>query len=253
MLDSLNRGLEIMKYIVINRCASVSEIAQVFDINKSTASRILSVLASHNLISKDEKTMKYYSSVGTLLFSARTMSTSLILDELRPLLRTLAEAVNMTAQVGVFKQGGVFLIDQVKSASNRFLKEPAFPGMEEPLHCTALGKCVLAYMPEEQTAALMKDYVYTKYTDATITCIDQLNAEMELIRQNGYARDMGEYSAKVYCMAVPVYDKDGGVKFSLGVSGNRLYLENERVFQQVLKKVQKTSEQINGKYSASDI
>lgn len=250
MLDSLNRGLEIMKYIVINRSASVSEIARVFEIDKSTASRILKVLAQHDLICKDESTMKYYSGIGGLLFGSRILSNHIIIDEARPYLRSLAEMVNMTAQISVLWQEEVFLLEQIKSEKNRYLKEPAFPGMKEPLHCSALGKCTLAYQSEKNFEIMMKDYQFFKYTENTITDIQVLREELAKIKENGYARDMGEYSNKVYCLAVPIYDQNGEVPFCLGVSGDKKYIEDESIFMNVLSKMKKFSEQISWKYSA---
>ena len=253
MLTSLDRGLQIMKYIAINRCASVSEIAQEFQIDKSTASRILSVLAKHDLVYKKEGTMKYYSSIGTLLFSTRTISNSMILDEVRPHLRALAERVNMTAQIGVLLQNRVFIIDQVKGRDSRYLQEPAFPGMDEPFHCSALGKCILAYRTQEEYQSIMEGYDLRRYTDRTITDAKQLLAEMEQIRREGYAKDDGELSAKVFCLAIPVYDREGMVTFSLGVSGNSDFLENERLFSYILGEMKKIAEKFQRKYSVKDI
>lgn len=253
MLESLNRGLEIMKYIAIKRCASVSEVAKEFDINKSTASRILSVLARHNLIYKEEGTMKYYSSIGTLLLSMRTLSKHVILYDIHPLLQSMAERLNMTAQLGVRVKDHVFLLDQVKSHGNRYLKEPAFPGMDEPWHCTALGKCILAYMIEADYTEIIKDYELKKYTESTIIDKQALLIEMQRIREAGYAMDAGEYSPRVFCLAIPVYDIEENVTFSLGVSGDREYLENEQMFLYVLKEMKKKAEQINRKYTSKDI
>ena len=253
MLTSLDRGIQIMKYIAINRCASVSEIAQEFDVDKSTASRILSVLAKHDLVYKKEGTMKYYSSVGTLLFSTRAISNSMILDEVRPCLRTLAEKVNMTAQIGVFLQNRIFLIDQVKGKDSRFVQEPAFPGMDEPFHCSALGKCILAYRTEEEFDSILETFGLFGYTEKTITDPPRLLTEMEKVRQEGYATDNEELSPGVFCLAVPVYDREGNVTFSLGVSGNSDFLGNERMLSYVLNEVKKAADKVQSKYSVKDI
>lgn len=253
MFDSLNRGIEIMKYVAIHRCVSVSEIAKVFEIDKSTASRILAVLAKHDLICKEEETMKYYSSIGTLLFSARTMYNDTILDEVRPLLRSAAEKLNMTVQLGVLKQNRVFLIEQVKGKGSHYQKEPAFPGMVEPFHCTALGKCILAFMSQTERDAMMDGYMLQKYTEDTITDISALYAELERIRAAGYARDMGEFSPKVFCLAIPIQDAEGNATFGLGVSGSREFFADEQQFSYVLKMLQKVAEKLNRKYSAKGI
>jgi len=250
---SLNRGLEIMEYIVANRCASVSEISQVFAIDKSTASRMLSVLAEHNLVSKEGSTMKYYPSIGTLLYSSRTMANYQILDEVHPILCRLAESIDMTTQICIFKKDCVFLLDQVKSRGNRFLKEPVLPGMSEPLHCSAIGKCVMAYLPQETYEALMEHYEMRKYTEMTITEKAKLDVELSSIRRTGYALDYGELSENLYCMALPIADRSGKITFSLGVSGKKEFLENESLFETVLKETKKAATQISQRYLASDM
>ena len=252
-MSSLNRGLEIMEYIILNRCASVTEISQVFKIDKSTASRILTVLAEHNLVCKAGNTMKYYPSIGTLLFSSRTMANYQILDEVHPILRRLADAVDMTAQVCVLKKDRVCLLDQVKSRSNRFLKEPALPGMAEPLHCSAIGKCVMAYMPSDEYDTLMETYELRRYTDATITDRTSLERELVSIRAAGYALDRGELADNLYCIAVPIMDRNGTITFSLGVSGKKEFLENEVLFETILRETKKAANQISQKYLASDM
>ena len=250
---SLNRGLEIMEYIVANRCASVSEISQVFGINKSTASRMLAVLAEHNLVSKEGNTMKYYPGIGTLLYSSRTVANYQILDAVHPILTSLADTIDMTAQICVLKHDRAFLIDQVKGRSNRFLKEPALPGMAEPLHCSAIGKCILAYRSQEDICALLEKYPLDRYTENTITDPVRLQEELALIRQTGYAIDRGEFVKDLYCLAFPVTDSCGSITFSLAVSGKKDFLESHTLFEHVRRETKKAAAQISQKYSASDM
>lgn len=251
-MTSLGRGIEILKYIIVNRCASVSEIARVFGIDKSTASRTLAVLAEHNLVSKEEVTMKYYPGIATLLYSSRTVVAYQILDAVHPILTALADAIDMTAQVCVRKDDRVYLIDQVKSRGNRYLKEPALPGMPEPLHCSAIGKCILAWLPSESYNALMEQYELKRYTDATITQRSVLDAEMERIRRDGYAIDCEEFNPNLFCVAVPVVDQSGSIIFSLGISGGWNFLENKTLFDTVLKAAKKAAAQIGSKYEATE-
>lgn len=253
MLDSLNRGIEVMKYIAIHRCVSVGEIAQVFHIDKSTASRILTVLAKHDILYKEEETLKYYYSIGTLLFGARNVYNDMILDEVRPLLRSAATRLNVTVQLGVLNQNRVFVIEQVKGPENLTFHESIFPGMSKPLHSTAMGKCVLAFMPEAERNAIIAGYTFRKCTENTITDISAFNAELEHIRSVGYARDMGEFAPKVRCLAIPIRDSDGNATFCLGVSTSRTCMGNEAQLSDNLKVLQKTAQQLNGKYSPKQI
>lgn len=134
-LESLDRGLAVLEYIAVNGAAGVSDVAQAFHIHKSTASRILSALSDRNLLRKDDETMKYYPDVGTLLLGCRTLREYRIPDVIHPLLRDLANQLNFTAQLCVFRRGQAYILDQVKGSRTRYLREPALPAWRNP--CTA--------------------------------------------------------------------------------------------------------------------
>ncbi len=102
-------------------------------------------------------------------------------------------------------------IDQVESPAS--LRVNAQVGTMNPLHCTALGKALLAF------GDLEPPHEFERYTKRTIQSKSSLLVNLEDIRKVGYAVDDEEFDPGVRCIAVPIYDFRGKVVGSMGISG----------------------------------
>jgi DNA-binding IclR family transcriptional regulator len=140
-------------------------------------------------------------------------------DEAKPYLRELVAITNECAHLAIAAQGQVLYIDQVDSPAT--LRVNADIGHLAPLHCTALGKVLLAFgsvpLPTELTA----------HTPRTITNSEALQMHLEQVKRQGYAIDDEEYDYGVRCIAAPVYNLNGEMVAAMGISGpsNRMSLE----------------------------
>ncbi len=250
MIHSLDRGLSILEYLSKRKSAGVTEIASAFDIDKSTVSRILSTMVQHNMVYKNEETQKYSLSVGPLLFSYHVASNHQIMDLARPVLQRLTELTQETAHLCAMHNNRVFVIDQIKSAKNRFMKDPVMPGMTEPFHCSAVGKCILAYMQPAEAHRLLEASEMSDYTDNTICDISELFTQFDQIREQGYALDLEEYSSKVCCVAVPVFDVYGYASHSLGISGESDLMRNPERFLRCVNYLKDSGKKLSEQYRA---
>ena len=109
-------------------------------------------------------------------------------------------------------------------------------GEHAQMHCTGLGKAMLAYLPEEKQRA----YAARKlepYTDYTITDGDALMKELRETRQRGYAIDNMEHEFGVKCVAVPVLGRNGQVVAGVSITGPSLRFYDERI-QSLAKELQ---------------
>jgi DNA-binding IclR family transcriptional regulator len=111
----------------------------------------------------------------------------------------------------VSAQGKALYIDQVESPAT--LRVNAQVGTMNPMHCTALGKALLAFGDVESPARL------EAFTARTITEPERLRGHLDEIRRQGYAVDDEEFDLGVRCIAVPVFDYRGKVTGSIGISG----------------------------------
>ena len=84
-------------------------------------------------------------------------------------------------------------------------------------HCTGVGKAMLSQLPDDEVKSLVQRTGMPALTDRTITDLDALLADLELIRRRGWAEDNGEQEIGVRCLAVPVLGT--GIAAALSVSG----------------------------------
>jgi DNA-binding IclR family transcriptional regulator len=91
-------------------------------------------------------------------------------------------------------------------------------GARAPMHATASGKAVLAFLPEDRVRASVQEPLH-QYTSRTHSTFDDLASDLEMVRRRGYAVDDEELTYDVRCVAAPVFDINGDVYGSIRVSG----------------------------------
>jgi IclR family KDG regulon transcriptional repressor len=211
-IQSLARGLKILDLLGQSQDGmSITELAEILGVDKGSASRQVSTLARYGFAERDGITRRYH--VGPQVVSlSRSVLTRLPLREAaKSFLRELMERTGECAHLAVSAQGKALYIDQVESPAT--LRVNAQVGTMNPMHCTALGKALLAFGDVESPARL------EAFTARTITEPERLRGHLDEIRRQGYAVDDEEFDQGVRCIAVPVFDYRGKVTGSIGISG----------------------------------
>ena len=217
MVQSLDRGMQILSILEQKGSAGVTEIAAELGVNKSTASRLLDTLKKHDMVQVDPATKKYRLGFRILYLGEGIKRNINVIATARPFLSQLCDELNESVHLCAFNNGTVYVVDQVRSKSVYNLS--ANVGMAEPLHSSSVGKCILAFKPPAMVEQLLKDYQFTAYTPRTITNLNDLMKHLAVIREQGYAIDNEELTPGVRCIAAPIYNYRGNVTYSLGVSG----------------------------------
>ncbi len=211
-IQSLARGLRILEILADSpKGISVTELAEMLDLDKGSASRLVSTLANYGYAEKDPISRRF--SLGPQVVSlSRSLLSRLPLREVaKPFLREPMEKTGECAHAGILAQGRVLYIDQVESPAS--LRVNAEIGSLSPLHCTALGKVMLAYC-----RGIMPDSL-ERFTDRTLTTPEALRRDLETVREKGYAVDDEEFDLGVRCVAAPIFDYREKVIGSIGISG----------------------------------
>jgi len=119
-------------------------------------------------------------------------------------------------------------------------------GNAEPIYCSSVGKCLLAFCEEDKRESILARIDFKPYTNKTITDPEKLRKELDEIVSRGYATDDGEMSEDIMCMAVPIYNHLGTVLYSVGISGpvNRIKSKADIVPRQLIEAAHKVSEQL---------
>jgi DNA-binding IclR family transcriptional regulator len=122
------------------------------------------------------------------------------------ILRALAQRTQETCNVGTIVGGQIRYVDRVESQWPLSLRLD--PGSAVPLHCSALGKVLLGHMPAAQRDKYLSTLPLKRYTDNTITQVEVLAKELDLVARRGFSLDNEEYFSGVVGMAVPILNGD---------------------------------------------
>jgi IclR family transcriptional regulator, KDG regulon repressor len=228
-IQSLARGLIILQLLgESSDGVTITELAEQLGVDKGTASRLVSTLAGFGYVERNEDTRRYHLGSQVVSLSRKVLTRMPLREVAKPFLRQLMEQTGECAHLAIHAQGKALYIDQVESPAS--LRVNAQVGTMNPLHCTALGKILLAFGGAELPASL------EQYTQNTIIDYEKLATHLEQVRKSGYATDNEEFDIGVRCIAVPIFDFRGKIIGAMGISGpsSRLTLERLEKMKNVL-------------------
>lgn len=136
---------------------------------------------------------------------------------------------------------GVFYLDKMESSQSIRMK--SYIGQRAPLHCTAVGKVLLAHQPAETTHRILAGKL-KRYTRNTIANKKDLEEEFIKIRHQGFALDKEELEIGLFCVAAPIRDYSGSVIAAVSSSGPRARLTRSRI-KELIPLVVKTAADIS--------
>lgn len=217
MIQSVDRAARILRALASGSGRlGVSELSDRLGLAKGTVHGLLRTLHDHGLVEQDPVSDKYQLGPQLLQLSNRYLD----LNELRARSLAWAELLATRAgeavRVGVPHGNGVLVVHHVfrPDASLQILEV----GAVLPMHATALGKAVLAYVGEPERQDVL-DAGLPKLTGKTITTLAALGRELDGVRERGYAVEREEAVLGEVGIAAPIFGRSGSVVGSIGVAG----------------------------------
>lgn len=195
---------------------SLMELCERIGLHKSTVHRLISVLEQNRYV---EKTSSGKYRLGLKLFElgSRAVAGLDLRERARPHLERLAFETNETVHLCVLDDGEVLYLDKVEP--DRSVRLSSSVGRKNPAHCTAVGKAIMAFMPESEIDAIVQRHGLHRFTSFTLTTAAALKADLETVRSTGYARDWEEHEEGVKCLGSPVRNYSGNVVAAVSLSG----------------------------------
>jgi DNA-binding IclR family transcriptional regulator len=225
---AVERALNILESVAQRREGlSNSEISRKLAIPKSSASYILRTLERRGYLRREGETGRYRLGLKILSLGGDAQSNLDIADVALPSMRSLVERVHLTSHLAVLDQGEAVYIEKVEAPG--FFKVNTWVGRRMYLHSTSVGKVLLAWLPRQEMEALVRLQGMKKRTPKTITTVSRLLADLELVREQGYAVDDEENSTGARCLGAPIHDAMGNVTAALGVSGTLTQVDEENL------------------------
>lgn len=222
-IQSVDRALQILDILARRGGAGVSELADEMDIHKSTAFRLLSALEGRGMVQQSVSRGKYQVGVGVLRLASSMSRRMSIVQQARPTLERLADELAETVNLAVRRSKYAVNIDQAMGPSP--LATHDWIGNLTPLHATASGKILVAYLGKDERDLLLGPGPLPRHTAATVVDREKLEAELEQVVATGLATTHGELEVGLNAVAVAVRDYRDEVVGSVSVSGPALRFE----------------------------
>lgn len=196
--------------------ASLAALARAGGLSEPTALRYLATLADAGFAERDAVTGRYRLGLAVLILGERALGDvdprPIVLPYMEQLRTTYGHTVNLAA----FREDQIVLIEVLEGI--RSIRKGARVGEQDALHSTALGKSILARLPQERVVELLERHGMHPATPRTITSIGELLAQFRDIRDRGYAIDDEEGEEGLRCVGVAILDRRGAPAYGLSIS-----------------------------------
>ena len=217
-IKALQRGMKVLDALLDVRAPlSLEQICAYTGLPKSTAFRIIVNLLQGQYLIETEK--GYWLGLKMLRLGALVEEKLDLVQEARPFLLQLRDQVNETIHLAVLDDDLRVIYLEKLSTQHAIGLMMSRIGITAPMHCTALGRAMAAFRPEDEICHWIRTHGLKAFTDATITDEDAFLQELREIRSRGYAVDNGEYEVSVRCVAAPIRDRTGTVIAAVSISG----------------------------------
>ncbi len=218
-VQSVERALALIDLLAREQGGlTLTEICQLAGLHTSTAYRLLATLAAHGFVRRDPERRTYRLGLHLLHLGEAARAQCDLREEAAGTLQSLAHRTRELANLVVPSGNRAIYISQAHAQSELTVRMFTQVGAWVPLHCTAVGKAIIAHWPDEDLEQLTREGL-PAHTPNTITSPERLQSELAAIRQRGYAIDDEEREVGVRCIASPVFDAEGQVVAALSISG----------------------------------
>ena len=217
---SLTKGLSILKEVILSSSPLTANIlCNRLNIDKSTMSRLITTLINENFIEYIPNTKEIILSDLVKTITQKD-DREKIVKKTQGLLDEIFYMTNEAAYIGILDNNSVLYLNQVDK-SNRVLKTRDSIGLHAPLHTNGFGKILLAFEEIDIMALDLK-----RYTSNTITSINRLQKEIELIKQRGYAIGNEEHEYGLKSLGVAYFNSKNEFVGTIGISGLSVRLDD---------------------------
>lgn len=206
---------------------SLGELSDKLELHKSTVHRLVMVLGRHKLIERNSVNGRFRLGLKLFELGTRAVSQLDLRERARPVLERLVLETSETVHLCVLDDTEVVYLDKVEPA--RSVRMASTVGRRNPAYCTAVGKAILAWLPEPQVEAIVRKHGLKALTANTITSFLELKTELAAVRERGYAIDNEEIEEGLRCVGCVVRDFSNVPVAAISVSGPSFRLTRDKI------------------------
>jgi IclR family acetate operon transcriptional repressor len=217
-IQSIERALDLLDILAASGSElALGEVAAKARLNTSTCHHLLATLVKRGYVGRNTRTRGYLLGPRIAELADRQLRQFRLVDVAMPELRRLNEATGESVRLAVLQGDALVVLAGLESRLElrRPLDERA---MAKAAHATAIGKAILAWLPDAEVTRLIGNNHLKRFTENTVRTPPRLMEELSLVRRNGYARDDEEFQPGLVCIAAAIRDHAGAAIGSVGCS-----------------------------------
>jgi IclR family transcriptional regulator, pca regulon regulatory protein len=240
---SLAKGISILKVFSQQTSPlSLTEVANLNQMNLPTASRYLRTFADLGYVVLDSSTKKYLLTNKVLSLGLGFLHNMDLRMRVHPYLVNLSREFNVSAQCSILDETDIVFVERTRGTGLVDFNLTA--GSRLPAYCTAMGRAILAHLPPEKANHLIDQMDLKARTPFTITSKQKLLAELERVRRQGYAQNVQEVALGYVNYAAPIFNNEK-VESAIGASFSLAQHKGNRLVPALIAKLLKASKEVS--------
>src|SRR6188472_1327452 len=246
--QSLERGLAILSAFDSERpLIGVSELSRELSLSRSTAHRYIATLAQLGYLQQDPDSKRYRLGPKVLDLGFSAINSMDVREISAPHLRRLSDETGHTVNLAILDGTDVVYIERCRTAQpgQREIDLNLHVGARLPAYCTAMGKAILAFVPEDRREAIIERIDFVSRGPNTITDPAEFRAELERIRVSGFAVNDEELAYGLRSIAAPIQAHSGEVLGALNLAVHRTMSTMDELIARFGPAVKQTAEDIS--------
>jgi DNA-binding IclR family transcriptional regulator len=218
LVPAVKRAFEVIEFVARQDSAvGISDIRRVLGLPLSSTANIVYTLADLGYLERSEPDPAYRLSVKLLGIARRAQDRLDLVSQCHSLVQDAVRESGLTGHIAVLREEQSMYIDRVPS--NSMVQVNSYIGQRWPAHTSAVGKAILAFMPEGQMERLLKHMTLNKRTPYTITSPAALIKQLRAFRRLGYSWERNEGEVGLGCVAAPIFGPGHEVLAALSLTG----------------------------------
>jgi IclR family pca regulon transcriptional regulator len=246
--QSLARGLAILSTFHSDRpLIGVSELSRGLDLSRSTVHRYVATLAKLGYLQQDPDSKRYRLGPKVLDLGFSALNSMDLLEVSAPFLRQLSDETQRTVNVAILEGVDVVYIERCRAArpGQQEIDLNLHVGARLPAYCTAMGKAILAFVPEDRLDDVVAHTEFVPRGPNTLTDEGAFRAELDKIRSTGIAVNDEELAYGLRSIAAPIYSHTGEVLAALNLAIHRTVVSMDELVVRYAPAVIKTANDIS--------
>lgn len=242
--NAVERALSIIEIIAeSSRGMSNSDLSRRLKIPKSSASYILRVLEKRAYLQRDAHG-KYRLGLKLMSLTGDALTHMDVREVAKPVLEDFLKKSRLPeAHLAVLDNGRAVYVEKVENEKS-FIKMDIWIGHRLPVHTTAIGKVLVAFLTEKEVLDILEARGMERKTRRSITSKQKFLQEMKSVQKFGFAIDNEENADGVRCIAAPIFEANGKVCAALGTSSTILHID-ENHLPKIVELVRKSANQVS--------